>query len=525
MNKLPALWLTMLCMAPLAWSATDDIPTDGSVVPDPQSTVYTPSVSADGPAPQALDAGLTEQGILSSDGKLDLGKADPNVPFKVTYPSFGPGHKVNVRWAGPTSYVTPFQTTAATSPLTFYVPKATVAAALGSSATVTYTVEIPGATVMTSEALTVNVVMEKLSAPVASLAENGKLDVGKAPLQVPFLVAFPSLAAGEKVTLNWQGTTPYKTAAQTTTSTAAPLVFYVPREIVAKDLGNPATLTYTVEIAGAPIQTSEPLTIQILFNTSPPPRFPLPIGFESAKDMNTLYAERPDRCSNDTPAFYCSGIILRGVADGTFDPWDPSPSAVRLGAQSFSYVRSDANMKQTFVNSGYILSTPLKALAENKPVHYLCVYPYNAGTSGMTPLGKGCNSAATTQQPPDADLSTCSSKNAATVDQWLAYTKTNAQCSLSVKDPTQFMTLLGVRAASPGNTSHNELLIESWAQSIPSLLPLQGFFYTAQAGLAAARSFQNKFRIRTGRWLPVVRLDLTQSTPFAYDHGDQAILP
>jgi hypothetical protein len=408
--------------------------------------------------------------------------------------------------------------------LVFYVPKTTIAATLGSTAEVTYTVEIPGAPMLTSDPLTVQVMLDELPPPLAPLADGGKLDVGKAPLLVPFTVAFPSLAAGEKVTLNWQGSTVYKTAAQTTTSTA-PLIFNVPREIVAKDLGSTATLTYTVEIAGAAAQTSMPLTVMIQFNLFPPPRFPLSTGIEMAKQLNVRYADKPERCDNNVPAYYCSGVILRGVADGNFDPWNPSPSATTLGAQSFSFVRDDANMKQTFVPSGYILTTPADAIKQNKPVHYLCIYPYNAATSGMTPLGKGCNATATSQLPPDADFSTCASKNATTVDSWLAYIKTSAQCSLSVQDPDQFVTMLGVRAASPGNTAHNELLIATWAQNVASRLPLEGFFYTTAAGLNAAKNFQNKFKARTGEWLPVLRLDLTQATPFAYAAADQWILP
>lgn len=299
----------------------------------------------------------------------------------------------------------------------------------------------------------------------------------------------------------------------------------MPREVIAKDLGGSASLTYTVEIAGVPVQTSEPLNLQIQFSLAPPPRFTLATGIESAKELNTRYAAVPERCDNLLPAYYCSGVLLRSVADGNFDPWNPSAGATKLGAQSFSFVRTDANMKQTFVASGYLLSAPADAVKQSKPLHYLCVYPNNAGTSGMTPLGKGCNSAATTQPLPTDDLSSCASKNATTVDSWLAYTKTSAQCSLSVQDPAQFMTMLGVRAATPANTAHNECLIETWAQNTPARLPLQGFFYTAQSGLSAARSFQAKFKDRTGEWLPVLRLDLNQSVPFAYDHGDQSTLP
>lgn len=458
--------------------------------------------------------------FLTIDGDLDIGKTTANVPFRVNYPSFGPGHKVTLLWVGATTFTSPVQTTAAAAPLTFNVPKATVAASFGTTASVKYTVEVPGIPAFISEVLNVNVVLGELTAPTAPLAIDGKLDVGKAPLQVPFTVTFPSLAAGEKITLNWQGTTPYKATAQTTTSTA-PLTFNVPREVIAKDLGNSATLTYTVEIAGVPIQTSAPLNIQVQFNAFPPPRFPLSTGVDSAIQLNSRYVLTPDRCDNQTPAFYCSGVLLRGVADGNFDPWNPSPNATRLGAQSFSFARSDANMKQTFVASGYILDAPAEAIKQNKPIRFLCIYPYNAGTSGMTPLGKGCDAQATSQPLPDQDLSTCQSKNATTVETWLAYTKTNPQCSLSMQDPAQFITMLGVRAASPGNTAHNEVMVQAWAQDVAPQLPLQAFFYSTQAGLTAAKSFQNKLKTRTGEWLPILRMNLTQPVPFAYLSADQ----
>lgn len=519
MNSLRASLLVLVCTIGSSGHASADTPA--------LSVGPVDATDTSGPADEtAQETGmqLLSQEQLTSDGNLDIGKAAANIPFKVSYPSFGPGHKVILRWEGPAVYNAPLQTTAATSPLTFYVPKATVAAAFNGSAQVSYSVEIPGAPAFTSEPFSVGVTLDRLPAPGGPLTEGGKLDVGKAPLQVPFTVGFPSLAAGEKVTLVWAGSVGYKTAAQTTTSTA-PLIFNVPRDVIAKDLGGSATLTYTVEIAGVSTQTSEPLDLQIQFNLAPPPRFPLGTGMESAKELNARYAAVPERCGDLLPAYYCSGVLLRGVADGNFDPWNPSSGATRLGAQSFSFVRSDANMKQTFVASGYLLSAPVDAVKQSKPLHYLCVYPYNASTSGMTPLGKGCNSAATTPPQPTDDLSSCSSKNATTVDSWLAYTKTSAQCSLSVQDPTQFMTMLGVRNATPANTAHNEFLIETWSQNTPASLPLQGFFYTAQGGLSAAKNFQAKFKDRTGEWLPVLRLDLSQSVPFAYDHGDQSTLP
>jgi hypothetical protein len=308
MNSSRALLLSLVCTLWIAGNATADTP---AVSVEPPNSQETSALSDE--TGQETGMLLLSQEQLTSDGNLDIGKAAANVTFKVSYPSFGPGHKVALRWEGPTVYSAPLQTTASTSPLTYYVPKATVAAAFNGSARVTYSIEIPGAPAFTSEPLTVGVTLDRLVAPVAPLAEDGKLDVGKAPLQVPFMVGFSSLAAGEKVTLAWAGSVSYKTAAQTTTSTA-PLTFNVPRDVIAKDLGGSATLTYAVEIAGVPVQTSEPLNLQIQFNLAPPPRFPLATGMESAKELNARYAAVPQRCDNLLPAYYCSGVLLRGVA-------------------------------------------------------------------------------------------------------------------------------------------------------------------------------------------------------------------
>lgn len=198
MNSLRASRLTLVCTLWIAGAANADTPAVSVGPSDPQETSELTTETG-----QETGMLLLSQEQLTSDGNLDIGKAAANVPFKVSYPSFGPGHKVILRWEGPTVYSAPLQTTATTSPMTFYVPKAKVAAAFNGAAQVTYSVEIPGAPGFTSEPLTLGVTLDRLLAPVAPLAESGKLDVGKAPLQVPFTVGFPSLAAGEKS--RWSG--------------------------------------------------------------------------------------------------------------------------------------------------------------------------------------------------------------------------------------------------------------------------------------------------------------------------------
>ena len=470
--------------------------------------------------------------LLSTDGNLDIGKLATNASFKVAYPSFGLGHKVTLRWAGATTYNTPIQTTASTSPLTFSVPKTTVAQDFAGSATVTYTVEVPGAPPQTSQALTVKVMIEDLAAPVLPLAESGRLDIGKAPLSVPFTVAYPSLAAAQKITLNWGGATPYKTAAQNTTSTL-PLTFNIPREIIAKDFGSTVPVTYTVEIPGVPALTSEPINIQVILGSFPPPGLPLLTGVETAINLNNRYNDTRDICEDGKPAYDCDGVLIRATENGNFDPWNPSNSAITLGGVSFSYMRKDAFVTTVYRNSGFTFFAQQDAIKQNKEVDYLCIYPYDAWTAQPRRPDAGCGFQPKSAQS-STDLSTCVQVNAETVEGWYAFTSTltrqQDQCSLSTQDPGQFATSLKVRAKRPANMpdAWNEILAKVWEQNIPGQLPLESFFYKNAAGLAEAKAYQQKYAARTGGgWLPIIKLDLTNmnSTPFSYTPADQAIQP
>lgn len=483
-------------------------------------------------SPESAASGVFQApaSAFATDGNLDIGKAGAAVPFKVDYSSFGPGHKVILRWTGTSTYNAPVQTTAAAHPLTFTVPKATVAQDFGKTATITYTVEVPGAPIQTSEPLTVNVMLEALPAPELPLAPDNKLDVGKASLSVPFKVAFASLAAGQKVTLIWGGVTPYRAAAQNTTSTA-PLVFNVPREVIARELGNTVPVTYTVEIAGVALQTSQPLNIQVQIGDFPPPNLPLATGVDTALSLNRRYADTREQCDEGTPAFYCSGVVIRATQNGNYDPWDPSTTAITLGGVSFSYMRKDAFVSTLYHNSGFIFLAQQDAIRQGKAQEYLCTYPYDAWTAQPRRPDAGCGFQPRAAQ---ADLSTCQSVDAITTEGWYAFarqlTHPQEQCSFSTRDWSQFLTSLKVRANRPANMpdAWNEILVRVWDQNIPAQLPIEAFFYKNPAGLAEARTYQQKYAARTaGAWLPVIKLDLAapNDAPFSYIPTDQLIQP
>jgi hypothetical protein len=196
------------------------------------------------------------------DGELHIDKMGANAVFKVTYPSFGAGHKVTLRWAGATTFTTPVQTTTTASPLTFNVPKATVAKDFNGAAIATYTVQVPGVAAQTSEPLPVKVIFGELPAPNLPDAAAGSLDISKLGASTVANVIYPSLAAGHKVALHWKGVTTYDSPAQTA-GTTNPLEFNLPRITAAKDLNKAAELTYTLDIPGVPTQTSQPLKVQV----------------------------------------------------------------------------------------------------------------------------------------------------------------------------------------------------------------------------------------------------------------------
>jgi hypothetical protein len=664
-------------------------------------------VLGDFPAPSLPEA---------AGGELDVGRMGANAVFKVTYPSFGTGHKVTLQWAGKTTFDTPVQTTSTTNPLTFNVPRATVAGDLDNTATVTYSVTVPGVPAQTSEPLPVKVVLAELPAPELPAAPTGSLDITRLGINTIANVTYPSFGAGHKVSLHWKGVSAYDSPVQTTAATN-PLVFNLPRAAVARELDKTAELTYTLDITGMPLQTSLPLAVQVTSSelTLPPPtlahlqggvidigKYPgnltatvaypdihpghkvgvrwkgkgeystatqtvasgksltfsvpatalkndvngsgtleyavdidgavqrvselLPLkvistvsrGQKVVDDLNARFFDTRNVCENNKPSYYCNGITLRGTESGSWDPWDPSPTAKRKGSQSFSYIRTDGRITQLWRRSGYILLSQAEAQSQGKPVEYLCAYPHDAYTdlAGRPAFGCGLQTrssqqlievlaanpelATLLQDNPDklerlrnnqtlesismddpaldellkaapelikllqqnsqevdewtrsenaqwvepstagaqlADPSTCSGKNAITPSTWNAYTSRLTQryyqCSLSTANAAQFDTNLRARGYSmPASifSGWNELLIKVWATGNAARLPLQAFYYNSRStdSLSDARTYQLKYRSRTGSWLPIVLFNLTPAAgkvPFAYYPEDQAVQP
>ncbi|MEG1039160.1 MAG: hypothetical protein RSE94_04485 [Pseudomonas sp.] len=337
---------------------------------------------------------------------------------------------------------------------------------------------------------------------------------------------YPEMAPNHTVGMRWTGKSIHDTRVQKVVAPGT-LTFTIPKTVIANDLGGSAAITASVGVGDAPLEISPPLTVTVEQSSETDP------GARTAAALNTRYRNTSNNCANNTPAYYCNGIIIRSVDNGNFDPWDPSPSAVKLGAVSFSYLRIDSYVSDFYRQAGFIFLPQNDAIAQNKAPTYLCIYAYDAGTIVGARPNKGCGLKPTFSAT--ADLSTCASKNATTVQNWYNFTKTipnrDYQCSLSTQNAAQFAVSYQVRANRPPNMEAlwNEMMVNLWPQGHGANLPIEAFFFRLNnnTSLSDAKTFQTKYKTKTGLWKPIIALDFTKlkGSPFSYSSANQAVLP
>lgn len=462
-------------------------------------------------------------------GELVLQNLGTHANVTVVYPAITNGHTVGLRWTGRTTYNTPVQTVGATRPLAFTIPKATLALDAGHTGVLTYSIGVGPNPIEISQPLLINVVGTPVPGddypePTVASALNGKLDLRTMGETVSATVIYPSIANGQTVGMRWTGKAVYNVVPIQTVGATRPLVFVIPKAEIAKDVGNTAVLTYSVGTGEGPLKISAPLSIEVI-NTLP---FD---GAAIAEAINTRYRNTGTACPGDKPAYYCNGVIIRATQNGNYDPWNPAPSAIDLGGVSFAYMRLDAKITDLYHNSGFIFSSQNDAIAANKPVDYVCIYANDAGTLVGDRRDKGCGIRVRSLSA--ADLSSCAAVNVRTLAQWITYSTPlpapSYQCSLSTQDPAQFQVSIEARATGIHSRDWNEMMVATWPQDSGNKLPLEAFFWktSAPGSVEEARTYQTKFKNKTGLWVPVLRLDFTQinAKPFSYNAADQAVQP
>ncbi len=299
---------------------------------------------------------------------------------------------------------------------------------------------------------------------------------------------------------------------------------------------------------------------------------------ETLKRINHNYNTLKNACAEpDTGAarglYYCSGVTLRMVNDGPFNPWDYSPYAIRIGATSYSWIRKDLSTRILIHPAGFILRTPSDAAALNLPVKeqgFTCIYAFDGGT-GPERKWYGCGFF-DSREPPRAAQGTMNNRNAAlaygtcaeagvtTAKQWTQkYTGLMkgpiqyGQCSWNAEKPSDWNAMIRVHESRPATTSKdpfafsaqvNEFMLKNATAThdgSDNMKYIDAFIYNVNStqnfatrgdqappkpenGLNSARNFQKKLKAQ-GYSVPILRLDFTKPAEqrFSYVAADQAI--
>ncbi|PHX45122.1 hypothetical protein AO263_25735 [Pseudomonas sp. NZIPFR-PS5] len=263
-----------------------------------------------------------------------------------------------------------------------------------------------------------------------------------------------------------------------------------------------------------------------------------------AAAIQANYQDTRRNCGSESmPAFLCSGVLLRATNESfDYHAWNPVPGKQGV---SFSYLRKDANFDHLAgnIDNGFILYPTFAAPAGKDHLQVLCSFPLDGFT--WIRAQPGCGES--TQYPGVSKR--CQSQGISTAEQWKAHfdkgpsgaSQNNIYgyvCSFDVRDAMNelgaesFYQSLQAMHLVPASLPHryNEIMVQAWAQNIPTRLPIQAFFYTASSGLKGARHDQwDFFRSTGGAFMPIVHMALpaasTGSASFVYSPADQYCQP
>ncbi|WP_336221107.1 HvnC protein [Citrobacter amalonaticus] len=269
-------------------------------------------------------------------------------------------------------------------------------------------------------------------------------------------------------------------------------------------------------------------------------------GTQTAAYLNEDYSNIQVDCGESTtPAFLCTGVLLRGTDSysSTYHSWDPSPSSVTSGGVSFSYLRADSkyNKLSYSYNNGFIFFPYFYAPdgeGIDTNIDIMCSFPIDAATENRDNKGCGASNSYPTQSVP------CQQQNITTASEWYNHyiegkMDHRYQCGFLTNDNSSYNTadafyqsILSMSTISSESfNEQNELRLATWAQGKQDSLPIEAFFYIAGSnqGLNSARSTQQDFYNSTVNkiWVPVIELILPttpeQNATFEFNTADQLI--
>lgn len=275
-----------------------------------------------------------------------------------------------------------------------------------------------------------------------------------------------------------------------------------------------------VGICAAPAVASIPESSQTSRAIGPAPTATVAAGAELADRLNARYADTARACPHDSPAYFCSGVLIRMARTLT-----PTEGQMDRDGLAFSYLRADVGTSELWYGAAAGFSVQNWSDQIN-PLRFRCVFAYDGATNSR-PDACGEQSSSTT---PPGSSRPCAEQGIADVTSWIAHfislEHPNYNCSFT-GDTEPFQLSIDVREAFPDPEDRrywNEVIIGAWPADEISALPIDSFFYQADPaphGRNEAIRLQHEFFELSGRTVPVLRLTLTEPEPFEYLVEDQ----
>ncbi|CAI1917298.1 N-acyl homoserine lactonase [Serratia marcescens] len=264
-------------------------------------------------------------------------------------------------------------------------------------------------------------------------------------------------------------------------------------------------------------------------------------GDNIAKILTAQYNNTTKDCGNEaSPAFLCSGIMLRGTTHSTdYKFWQPSPLSIKNGGVSFSYLRKDAKFKRLAYGykNGFIIHPSVQIPDGRVDFPVLCAFPVDSYTNERSEHGCGEN-----VRRGGGKGKPCDEQGVTTADDWIKnYRKEGGQdfyqCGYNVtlntdKPAVNFFQMLESIKKIPHAPNippkQNEIRISTWSETEPSKLPIEALFYSENSGLADAQKDQRDYERATGHFIPIVKIllprTLNENALFKYNPKDQVVL-
>lgn len=275
-------------------------------------------------------------------------------------------------------------------------------------------------------------------------------------------------------------------------------------------------------------------------------------GEQVLADLQRLYSATPTHCGSDsTPAFLCSGILIRGASySPDYHSWDPSPNQLQKGGVSFSYIRRDSKyvMGSAFV-AGYVIYPEFERPTAKIQLMVECFFPMD----GWTDFGRRDHGCGPSSSYADSGRCNTLSPPVTTAAQWVAHYRRVAvnpglhACAFSVPDSANqlagpafnqglaSMALLNSQYQNASFNEWNEMMVDVWAPGLGHSLPIKAFWYRtngATNGLAGGQRMQHDFLCSSqgGRVLvPLIRVMpprvIGEDFIFQYNTADQSTAP